>query len=200
MNSAKKNDYHHGSLKETLIQTTLSLLSNWKMEDISMSVLASQVGVSRTALYAHFDDKEDLLSEVAAYGYRELGTRLAESLDSEAGTPYKERAFALIYIKFALQHPELYRLMFGPRLARQSETLQQDSHRTFAKVQRVIKERLVSQGTNTPTNLGYCSIAAWAMVHGLVMLVLDSRIKPAVMNAESLETFVNEIIRHGPFS
>lgn len=200
MSAVKKNDYHHGNLKETLVQSTLEIMSTTEIDKISMSVLAKHVGVSRTALYAHFADKDALLSEVAAYGFRKLGAQLADVLASDSQTTPKEQSFAIIYIRFALEHKELFRLMFGPRLTNKSESLKHDAEKTFGKVQFIIKERLAEKGITSVKDINYNSISAWASVHGLTTLLLDGLLDPSMMDSSNLEDFTSEILLRSPFA
>src|ERR1700728_3704653 len=105
--------YRHGNLPVALLTAAREILDENGLQAVGLRETARRVGVSATAAYRHFTNKEDLLASVAAEGFQELaaamkaGTRGANTL-IRAG---------LAYIEFANQNRGLFRLMFGPVLA-----------------------------------------------------------------------------------
>ena len=71
-----RDQYHHGNLRRALIDETLSMIEETSGTDVSMRMLAQRLGVSHAAPYAHFPDKQALLDEIAAEGYRRLAAAL----------------------------------------------------------------------------------------------------------------------------
>ena len=109
--------YHHGNLKQALLDKALDHLRLHGPDKISLRALARDVGVSQTAPYRHFADKTALLAALAAEGFRRLYkvSHSDTAADDSAAEALQKSGKAYIY--FALDNPELYRLMFGPMLS-----------------------------------------------------------------------------------
>ena len=167
MNIATRSTYHHGNLGPALIAAARELLDSDGPGAVSLREAARRVGVSATATYRHFVDKEHLLTAVAAEGYREFAERLRKAGEGADGFS----SMGMAYIEFALEHPGLFRLMFGP-LIRERERypeLGEAADAAFA----VLKEgatRLIGGAAEDTESVAY---AAWSFSHGLARLVLD---------------------------
>jgi AcrR family transcriptional regulator len=161
--------YHHGDLRAALIAAGLAVLAGSDAEALSLRELARTVGVSPTAVYRHFPDKKALLSALADAGVAWLGE--AQRLASEAagGGAAGFAATGRAYVRFALAHPALFRLAFthGEYAGAPTESSDAASQmlRGYAKqFGGADAERLTLQ--------------AWAVAHGLAMLMLDGRLPP----------------------
>ncbi|WP_240500218.1 TetR/AcrR family transcriptional regulator [Halioglobus japonicus] len=110
----EKTRYHHGDLRRSLLDAAAELLREEGEAGLSMRQLAARVGVSRTAPYHHFKDKQELLCAIAEEGFR----RYIEVLSLDAGNLSEQRLqrFVREYLDFALDNVEYYDLMFGSRL------------------------------------------------------------------------------------
>lgn len=100
--------YHHGNLKENLIQQAVLACEESGWENISLRNLAKQLNVSQTAPYRHFETKEDLLAEVAAKGFEKMNADMDKTTNFLAN--------GLAYFDFALKYQNTYDLMFGNSL------------------------------------------------------------------------------------
>ncbi|GGW95002.1 TetR/AcrR family transcriptional regulator [Alteromonas halophila] len=106
--------YHHGDLRQTLINTARSRIAEHGVGSLSLRKLAEDAGVSRTAPYHHFKDKSALLSAIAAEGFTQWQQVAREIFDNtELSARQRFRTFIHRYIGFAAGNPELYELMFG---------------------------------------------------------------------------------------
>ena len=139
--------YHHGDLRAALLTAALGLLED--DEAFSLRAVARRAGVSPNAPYRHYQDKEALLAALATYGFAQLADRL------DAATELTDMAAE--YVAFALAHPGLFRLMYGRPTANAA------SRRTAE----VLASRLPAPALQ---------IGAWAMVHGLAVLLLDGKL------------------------
>ena len=111
---AKK--YHHGDLKPALLDETARILREEGESALSLRRLASNLGVSRTAPYNHFENKDALLSAVAEEGFRRFEKAMKDySAQAPGAATGNETLRALVqtYLKFALNNPEYYDLMYG---------------------------------------------------------------------------------------
>ncbi len=167
MNLVMRATYHHGNLGPALIAAARELLDADGPGAVSLREAARRVGVSATATYRHFQDKDHLLAAVAAEGYREFSERLRAAASESEG--FSEIGAA--YIEFALSHPGLFRLMFGPLLRERERypELGAAADSAFAAL-RDGAQRFVG-GRND--DIESIALASWSFAHGLARLVLD---------------------------
>ncbi len=172
-----KSRYHHGDLHESLLQAATLIIREAGVDGLSMRKLADRVGVSRTAPYHHFRDKQALLSELALKGFRQY----SQQIDTLFADPLLDgvqqlEQFVRLYLKFALDNPELYNLMFGQTLWKSgapSEALRTEAHTAFRDfVKRVAgwqQQAVLPAGAEA---LRFAQVA-WSTLHGLCRLVND---------------------------
>jgi AcrR family transcriptional regulator len=170
--------YHHGDLRRALIDAALTIVIEEGAWNFTLREVARRAGVSHAAPYNHFEDKLALLAEVAALGFQSL-TRVMEA--AARGRPRSARlAFAGIgaaYVRFGVEHPAHYRLMFGAELADKARypALQEASDATFGILTRVL-ERGQASGQVRRNPVRDQALAAWSLVHGLTTLLIDQRV------------------------
>lgn len=155
-------------------------------EAVGLREAARRVGVSATAAYRHFTNKEDLLASVAAEGFREL----AAAMETAATGSDPLRGLGLAYVEFALQKRGLFRLMFGPILVERAKYpgLNEASGAVFALVQRI-----VANGDERPRDDQAAVMASWGLVHGLSSLFIDGLVPEARARG-----MAEEILVHSP--
>src|ERR1700739_1845042 len=100
--SASKATYHHGDLRSALVSAALELLEEGGETALSLRAVARRAGVSPAAPYRHYEDREALVSAVAAVGYRELAERLGAAHPAPS-TPEQLADVAVAYVQFALE-------------------------------------------------------------------------------------------------
>ncbi|AFU98185.1 TetR family transcriptional regulator [Simiduia agarivorans SA1 = DSM 21679] len=174
---AATRSYHHGDLRQSLMLEASALLDSEGIAGLSLRKLADRVGVSRTALYHHFTDKNALLCAIAAGGFNlleELMAPLAQDAGLAPGQRYSR--FARRYIDFAIAHPARYSLMFGHTLWHQglaNEDLKQVAFESFKRHREAVA-RWQSAGI-LPSGLDSLRLTqvTWGTLHGLAQLVLD---------------------------
>ena len=161
--------YHHGDLRVALIEAGLAQLAQSDEKHVSLRELARQVGVSPTAVYRHFPDKNALLAALAEAGVAWLGE--AQRLASEAagGGAAGFAATGRAYVRFALAHPALFRLTFTHGDYAGSPT---ESSEAASQMLRGYAEQFGGADAERLT------LQAWAVAHGLAMLMLDGRLPP----------------------
>lgn len=112
-----RRGYHHGNLKEALIEAARRFIAERGLGGFTLVDAARLVGVTPAALYRHFRGREDLVSEVAFRGFTDLAERLGRAL-SGPGTPLERfTRMGEAYLAFAEQEPGYYAAMFSPRPA-----------------------------------------------------------------------------------
>lgn len=173
-----KTNYHHGDLPQQAHELALEILREHGDAAISLRALAKQIGVSAPALYRHFIDRESLLAELAVTGFEALRARL---LAVDQNKPRQALIdIGLVYVSFAQDEPNLYRLMFGgrvlpkgvhPRLDAAGKGAFQVLEDTIARAQQA--------GYVKPIPLSLMTAAAWSLVHGLSQLTIDGHLPAA---------------------
>src|SRR5579859_3881181 len=109
-----QNTYHHGDLRDALVQAALREAEQGGPEAISLKALAKQLGVSQPAPYRHFADREALLQAVTAEAFRQFNEILRAAIDGPSKRSKLSR-FAQAALDFGLKRNGMYRLMFASR-------------------------------------------------------------------------------------
>jgi AcrR family transcriptional regulator len=167
-----KAAYHHGDLRAALVRAAMDLLEEGGEAELSLRAVARRAGVSAAAPYRHYDDREALVSAVAAIGYRELAERLAAAHPSPS-TPDELASVAVAYVQFALERPALFRIMFGEPCDRDSD------ERVAATAAVSLYVRGIVERTFPQADSEALATAVWALVHGLAFLHLDGKLDAA---------------------
>lgn len=165
--------YHHGNLRETLIEQGIALLAERADGDISLRQLARRVGVTANATYRHFANKNALLAALAAEGFRRLQEGQGEAVrGADPGQGLREAGLA--YLRFAWRHPALFRLMFGPTLNRQGD---EELTRVTAASFRALRSAVAAAHGLDEEAAGVegATLRTWGLVHGLSHLMLDGQ-------------------------
>ena len=170
--------YHHGDLRRALIDTALAMVTEEGAWNFTLREVARRAGVSHAAPYNHFEEKSALLAEVAALGFESLRRTMETAARRHPRSA--RQAFAGIadaYVRFGVDHPAHYRLMFGAELAEKARypALQAASDAAFAVLTGVL-ERGQSSGQVRREAVRDQALAAWSLVHGLTTLFIDQRL------------------------
>ena len=189
--------YHHGNLPQAMLQEAVRTIQREGVDALTLRGVGERLGVSRTALYRHFTDKQALLAAVAAEGFRMLRTALAEAW--EAGGRGREGfdAMGVVYVRFAVTHPSHYRVMFGG-VVRPGDKSDSDDPGTnaFQVLLDAITEQQAQGLVRSDDDPRQLALFIWAVVHGVAMLALDGMLPPEVP-ANALMAFANRHLRTG---
>jgi AcrR family transcriptional regulator len=160
------NTYHHGDLRDALVQAALKEAEQGGPEAISIKALAKKLGVSQPAPYRHFADREALLAAVTTAAFRQFSAALRYSI----GKPSKRSKLSRLAratLDFGLQRNGIYRLMFASRVmacASKDSELHAAAMETFALVLEALEVPAVGLLRERH------ALQIWASLHGVVML------------------------------
>jgi AcrR family transcriptional regulator len=158
--------YHHGDLRAALVEEGLKRLKDGPADGLSLREMARNVGVSATAVYRHFPDKAALLDALSAEGDAQMAVAFEKAMAREKPGLAAFNAMGRAYVHFALKNPSLFRLM----MTADSKSSLPDS-RGRSMLVKAIEE--MSGGKAGQAVLDVRMMRAWAVVHGLAMLMLD---------------------------
>jgi len=188
MPKTEKRPYHHGDLRQTVIDTAMDMLAENDDWQFTLREIARRAGVSHAAPYKHFPDKAALLAEIALIGFDRLREALlgAGSASTEnLSSVFDARGHA--YIEFGRQNPALYRLMFGPELGKTANVhLNERALGAFDTLIDLL-ERAQSAGLVRKRPVRGQATAVWAQLHGLTMLMLDGMLRPEKVGANAID-------------
>jgi AcrR family transcriptional regulator len=171
---------------------------------MTLRAVARAAGVSQTAPYRHFADRAALIAAIAEDGFHRLHERLVAAARAPGRTlgqaPETARgglqAIALAYVRFALEHPEEYRVMFGgeiPGGAQKGSARQMVFDFLLGGITMLQQQKLVGAGDSYSM-----ALTSWALVHGLVMLALDGQLSGArAPSPEELTLTATELLMFG---
>lgn len=172
----KNADYHHGNLRNALIEAGRNALLEVSAQDLSLRYLARMVGVSEAAPSRHFAGIDELLATIAASGYRDLAALRVPIRDSDDTALAKAYRMMRVYIEFAQRHKGLFGLMIGPRIGAHDAypELAEESNRSFGLFSDTIEALAIESGWAS-ADLKLVTHAAWSTEHGLATLILSNR-------------------------
>ncbi len=188
--------YHHGNLREALLEAGLALLTEHGPEALGLRELARHAGVSRTAPYRHFDSKESLIAAIACQGFGELRSYLEEARRREGDD--LERWFleaARQYLRFAFTHSAHYKVMFGDKF-RYTPTVHADLHAAgegaFGSLVNLVVAGQAG-GLIRAGNPVAVSVSAWSQLHGYAVLVVHNRLDFLGLDQKSVDALTEQI-------
>ena len=169
--------YHHGDLRAACLRAARELLEEDGSAGLSLRAVARRAGVSATAPYRHYADRDALVSAVAAEGYRELAEQLAVVRPAPS-TPDDLAAVAVVYVRFALDHPALFRAMFAEPCDPTSEERVAATAVITEYVHGIVRDAFPGAD-----DAGALATTVWALVHGLAFLHLDGKLDSSTPEA-----------------
>jgi len=171
--------YHHGNLRTALLDEAAAMIAEGGAASVTMRALGQRVGVSRAAAYRHFHGKTELLVAVAGAGFERLGDRLRLVDAGTSGSGVERlRRLGEEYVRFALENPAHYRLMYGresltrhelPELREAANTL----YEQFVDLIRIYQQ----SGAIKRQDPRMQAYVAWSAMHGLASLLIGGQIQ-----------------------
>lgn len=187
--------YHHGHLREALINEACNQIEREGAIALNLSKLAQKIGVSQPAVYRHFPNKQALAISVAKKGFEQLIEDLQAAFQPvQADTFESIKAIATAYVEFALHHPELARLMFSMK-ERITDPELHDISKAAALPLFNIVEQAQSQDNLRNQDVYKTVRIIWATIHGLAMLLMDEQMPLVTQSSQALTDHIEETVR-----
>jgi len=177
MNQDTKKPYHHGALKQALIAAGIEILDAHGLEHLSLRAIAAHVGVSHTAPKNHFGSLRGLLTAIAATGFRRHADFMRAGLSGD-DPKSRQKAAMQGYVRFAMMHPHLFRLMFSPSLCSFDDPELSAAAGDSYGVLRGIAAGLDWDKSTAPKADLHAEMMLWSIVHGYATLALSGMAPP----------------------
>jgi AcrR family transcriptional regulator len=180
----KKKNYHHGDLKNALIEAGADILSKDGVSGLSLRKVAQKAGVSHTAPYAHFADKQALIAAISTEGYKKLHGQIAQVAEQYRSDPLRRLVEASwAYVQFALDEPDHFKVTLSGMIEKEQNypAFVETAKQTFSLVVEIVTQcqqtGILRQGAPDLT-----AVSVWALIHGFVTLLLENQISHTVLD------------------
>jgi AcrR family transcriptional regulator len=192
MQSKARKRYHHGSLRQALIDVAVRVVAKHGIDALNLRQLAAHAGVTTGAPYHHFANRKALLSAIAEQGF----LRFEADLTAERKTAHPDpgarlEALGRAYVRFAIVCPGYFRVMFHGDSSSSGAT--QAGMRAFQLLHDTIVDcqrgGLAPAGDPAPLVL-----TAWSAVHGLATLWVDAALPFEGLNPDRLTPEVGHLL------
>ena len=195
-NSASRKSYHHGDLEAALIDAAIELVRKNGPDHLSLRAAADQIGVSPSAVYHYFPDKDSLINGIGEKLFRDLAIMQKAALDqihgrTAAAARLRFRELGRTYFWWANKEPNLFRLMFGGFC----KVAIQEGHKeseAFLMLTSCLDDLLASSAISAEMRR-YGELMAWSAVHGASNLIVEGHLPVAAFELvlDGLELALN---------
>jgi AcrR family transcriptional regulator len=202
---APRQSYHHGNLQEALILAAKKMVRDDGAEHLSLRAVAAQVGVSPSAAYHYFPDKDALISGVGQVLFDELADlqkRRIEGFPGDDADSARKRFRALgeAYFDWAVTEPNLFRLMFGAFCSIEEDDgsqIKREESLAWKLLQKGLDD-LLSAGAINPAMRPYGEILAWSAVHGACALIIEGHLPKEAFGSVLDALYLSLGVSHSP--
>jgi AcrR family transcriptional regulator len=169
--SFRRDSYHHGNLREALVEAALRLIAERGLAGFAFAELARAAGVSPAAPYRHFRDRNALLAELARRGFEQL----QQDLEQAWGQGRPDPAIAIercgrAHLAFARRDPASYAAMFDASAAEPEPALRAASDAAFAVIRRAADAACAAATTARRPPALMVALHVWSLCHGVASL------------------------------
>jgi AcrR family transcriptional regulator len=197
----KKKTYHHGDLKNALIEAGTQIVSKEGVQALSLRKVAYQAGVSHAAPYAHFADKQALIAAISTEGYRRLYQALDATTQRHQGDPLHQLVEgAWAYVQFALNDSDHFKITLSGVVEKEKDypAFVAMSQQSFALVVQIV-EACQAKGILNSGPADVLAVSVWSLIHGFVSLLLEDQLSHKILDRytvrELLILTLNQITR-----
>lgn len=177
--------YHHGDLARALETAAVRLIERASIDKVTMRAVAREAGVSHAAPAHHFATLNDLFAAMAATGFRELADWVAEAQAASGTDPWdRMRAFCGAYIRYAVENPGRFQVMFRRPDDREPSEFNQLKAKATAQLMEDLAARVEAclpvRAVNDPALTDRIAVVTWSLLHGCATLAQDGVLRQAV--------------------
>jgi AcrR family transcriptional regulator len=184
--------YHHGDLENALIRAGIEILSKEGVGGLSLRKVAKRAGVSHSAPYAHFKDRQALIAAISTEGFKQLYAELDAAIAPYDANPKQqliEGAWA--YVQFALNNADTFKIMFSGVLEKEKEypSFVETSRKTFERVVEIVRA-CQDAGVLRSAPPELMTVSVWGQVYGVIALALEGQISHTMLDRFAIRDIV----------
>ena len=187
----EKKTYHHGSLREAVLDISKKLIEEKGIHDFSLREVARVAGVSRTAPYRHFPDKESVLLAIAEEAYAKVTEAMELVVQRSMDKPViAVQELIVIYVKFMVENRRYFEFLFGSvirdKIYRQRLIIARE--KMACTIDEMVKQTRKMKG-DSAQQVKIMGAGTWALMHGVASLICEDQLAPDVYTEDKLEYF-----------
>lgn len=192
-----KTSYHHGELRQALIDAARVLINERHGNDFSLSDACRRAGVSTAAPYRHFADKGEIINEVVAQGFLDMTHRAQTEAETfPPGAPDRIVAVGQVYLSFAIAEPALFRMMFSLKPSAAGDDIATTCGKAcFAYVLNEVVSYCTLHGVEGDARM--IAVQLWTLVHGAAGLTIDgdyAKVAPDIDTARMITSGAERLL------
>ena len=180
----KNKTYHHGDLKNALIQAGVEILTSKGVNGLSLREVAKRAGVSHSAPYAHFSDKQSLIAAIATEGHLHIYNAITAIFAQFPGDPLQQLIeTSCAYLRFGIDEPDLFKITFSGVVENEHDhpDLVEMTQKNFSLIRQLVS-RCQTAGIFSPGPDDLIAQNLWGSVYGLVSLLQQGQVSSAVLD------------------
>jgi AcrR family transcriptional regulator len=192
----KKNQYHHGNFKHAIIEAAIEIIQNEGIKMLSLRNVSREIGVSHSALYRHYKNKEGLIVSLALNGFQQLTQIMDKSIEKFPDDPQAQlKEIGKKHIGFAVNNSIYYRLMFGDYITNKTEypDLFKAYDVCFGKLIEVLMQ-CTNGNNNKKGSYRITAISIWSLLHGYSSLIIDNKKDKHVGSEIQIDLILNKLL------
>jgi AcrR family transcriptional regulator len=188
--------YHHGDLRPVLLEATMELVRERGVDGFTLREVARRAGVSHNAPYHHFRDRSALVAAVVIQGFEDLLRAMERAAARARGGPLATvRALGLAYVRFAREDPERFKLLWRPELREGAgDEVEQAGEASYQPLFRALERARDAGEVSAGPPVEEQALAAWSMVHGLAMLLVDGPLRDDVVGSREADRLTKGVL------
>jgi AcrR family transcriptional regulator len=193
-----RKPYHHGNLRQTLLEAAYRLVDLEGINALNMRALAREAGVSSAAPFRHFADRQVLLHTVAERAAEELGRKLDEATAESSDALTQLRATSVAYVRFAAEHPALFDLIHSTELTSRRSSGVFDDERRLNLIALIVEGQ--NAGLIPEADPELIALTSEALIHGLARMIVDRHPRVRGLSSEDarkLALAVTQLLQTG---
>jgi AcrR family transcriptional regulator len=178
VNMIKPSNYHHGNLREKILQTAFKLLDDEGIESIGIRKIARILDVAHSAPANHFKNKQALLTALATESFQHLVSTIEQDISPQTNKlRIALHSFCTVLLEFGLAYPNRYKLLWRREYAdNKNDDLDVAMEAIYSQLTAILKKHAQHKQVDVESQ----AIALWALIHGYVLLRLDGNLNEGV--------------------
>lgn len=179
----ESDTYHHGNLKNALINAGVEILAKEGISGLSLRKVAKKTGVSHSAPYAHFSDKQALIAAISTEGHTHIYEKITQIIDQYQDPVQQLVETACTYLNFGLDEPDLFRITFSGVVEQEREypALVEMTQKNFSLIKDIVV-RCRDVGIFKEESEELLAQSLWGAVHGMVSLISQGQVSSTVLD------------------